>query len=123
MSIKTNAEIIRDETATGANTAARVGGNLVEIAEDLILKQTEIDLNTAKVGISTAQASAIAANTAKAGITTAQASAITANTTDLLTAVKVLAISPIQTLSVWVGSQAQYDALATKLGTVIYNIV
>ena len=36
--------------------------------------------NTAKIGITTAQASAIAANTAKTGITTAQASAIAANT-------------------------------------------
>ena len=53
MSIKSEAIIIRDETTTGANTAARVGGNLVSIADDLIAKQSEIDLNTAKVGITT----------------------------------------------------------------------
>ena len=40
----------------------------------------EIDVNTAKTGITTDQASAITANTAKTGITTDQASAITANT-------------------------------------------
>jgi len=79
MSIKSNAIVIRDETASGANTATRVGTNLVEIAEDLISKQSQIDLNTAKVGITTAQASEITANNAKVGITTAQASEITAN--------------------------------------------
>ena len=42
--------------------------------------QTALDANTAKVGITTEQASAIEANTAKVGITTEQASAIEANT-------------------------------------------
>ena len=79
MSIKSEAIIIRDETTTGANTAARVGTNLVSIADDLIAKQSEIDLNTAKVGITTAQASEITANNAKVGITTAQSSDITTN--------------------------------------------
>lgn len=65
MSIKTNAEQIRDETASAANTATRVGGNLVEIADDLVAKQTLIDANTAKDGITTAQANEITANTAK----------------------------------------------------------
>ena len=46
MSILTNAEIIRDEQVVKANTAARVGGNLVEIANDLIAKQTAIDAKT-----------------------------------------------------------------------------
>ena len=80
MSIKTNAEQIRDETITGANTATRVGGNLVEIADDLIVKQTAIDLNTAKSGITTDQSSAIVLNTAKTGISTGQASDIILNT-------------------------------------------
>jgi hypothetical protein len=83
MSIKTNAEIIRDETGTGANTATRVGGNLVEISDDLIAKQTAIDLNTAKVGYTDALVSAnssVVANTAKVGISTGQASAIVTNT-------------------------------------------
>lgn len=65
MSIKSDAIIIRDETATGANNATRVGGNLVSIADDLIAKQSEIDLNTAKVGITTQQATNITTNTAK----------------------------------------------------------
>ena len=80
MSIKSEAIIIRDETTTGANTAARVGTNLVRIADDLIAKQSEIDLNTAKVGITTQQSTDITTNNAKVGITTAQASEITANT-------------------------------------------
>ena len=63
MSIKSNAEQIRDETATGANTAARVGGNLVEVADDLITKSAAITLNTAKVTYDAA--TAVAANTAK----------------------------------------------------------
>jgi len=49
MSIKTDAEQIRDETLAGANTATRFGGNLVEISDDLITKQSAINLNTAKV--------------------------------------------------------------------------
>lgn len=65
MSIKSEAIIIRDETTAGANTAARVGGNLVSIADDLIAKQSEIDLNTAKVGITTQQATDITTNNAK----------------------------------------------------------
>ena len=80
MSIKTNAEQIRDETLTGANTAARVGGNLVEIADDLIAKQIDIDSNTAKTGITISQSDAIVANTTKVGITTSQASDIVTNT-------------------------------------------
>ena len=48
MSIKTDAVVIRDETTIGANTATRVGTNLVDIADDLVTKQAAIDLNTAK---------------------------------------------------------------------------
>jgi len=79
MSIKSEAIIIRDETTTGANTAARVGGNLVSIADDLIAKQSEIDLNTAKVGITTQQSTDITTNNAKVGITPTQSSDITTN--------------------------------------------
>ena len=79
MSIKSEAIIIRDETTTGANTATRVGGNLVSIADDLIAKQTEIDLNTAKVGITTQQSTDITTNNAKVGITPTQSSDITTN--------------------------------------------
>ena len=68
MSIKSEAIVIRDETTTGANTAARVGTNLVNIADDLIAKQSEINLNTAKVGYTESLVSAntsVVANTAK----------------------------------------------------------
>tara|TARA_R100000541_G_scaffold48286_2_gene55369 strand:- start:159 stop:605 length:447 start_codon:yes stop_codon:yes gene_type:complete len=77
MSIKSNAIVIRDETASGANTATRVGTNLVEIAEDLISKQSEIDLNTAKVGITSQQSTDITTNNSKVGYTEALVSANT----------------------------------------------
>jgi hypothetical protein len=48
MSIKSDALIIRDETSVGANTAVRIGTNLIDIADDLLSKQGEVDLNTAK---------------------------------------------------------------------------
>ena len=48
MSIKTDAVVIRDETTTGANTATRVGTNLVDIADDLAAKQAAIDLKQDK---------------------------------------------------------------------------
>ena len=73
MSIKTDAVVIRDETTTGANTATRVGTNLVDIADDLVAKQAAIDLNTAKVGITAQQASDITTNNAKVGVTTEEA--------------------------------------------------
>jgi hypothetical protein len=55
MSIKSNAEVIRDETVKRANTAVRVGGNLVEIANDLILttKFLEIDTYALLIALST----------------------------------------------------------------------
>ena len=73
MSIKSNAIIIRDETAVGANTANRVGTNLVAIADDLISKQVSIDSNNAKVSYT--DASAVSANTSKVGYTEALVSA------------------------------------------------
>ena len=78
MSIKSNAIIIRDETAVGANTANRVGSSIVEIADDLISKQSAIDTNSAKVGITPEQAGEITANNAKVSYT--DASAVSANT-------------------------------------------
>ena len=79
MSIKSEAIIIRNETAQGANTASRVGGNLVAIADDLIAKQNEINANTSKVGITTQQATDITTNNSKVGITTQQATDIGTN--------------------------------------------
>ena len=77
MSIKSDAIVIRDETTTNANTALRVGTNLVSIADDLIAKQSEIDLNTAKVGITSTQSSDITTNNAKVGYTESLVSANT----------------------------------------------
>ena len=126
MSILSNAEQIRVETITGANTALRVGGNLVEIANDLLTKQTAITANTAKVGISSTQVSAITANTAKVGISTAQATAISDNTS--ATATNATAIltklgkstSTIAVSEVDVLTAAAYTALATKVATKLY---
>ena len=73
MSIKTDAIVIRNETAIGANTATRVGQNLVDIADDLTAKQAAINLNTAKTGITPTQASDIVTNNAKVGVTTEEA--------------------------------------------------
>ena len=78
MSIKSNAIVIRDETSTGANTSARVGGNLVQIADDLIAKQSAIDLNSAKTGITSGQSNNINSNNSKISYT--DASAVSANT-------------------------------------------
>ena len=86
MSIKSEAIIIRDETTTGANTAARVGTNLVSIADDLIAKQSEIDLNTAKVGITSTQSSDITTNNAKVGYTE---SLVSANTSVVANTAKI----------------------------------
>ena len=74
MSIKTDAVVIRDETTTGANTATRVGTNLVDIADDLVAKQAAIDLNTAKVGVTTEEANpdVVSQVEAEAGIATTE---------------------------------------------------
>ena len=86
MSIKSDAIVIRDETTTNANTALRVGTNLVSIADDLIAKQSEIDLNTAKVGITSTQSSDITTNNAKVGYTE---SLVSANTSVVANTAKI----------------------------------
>ncbi len=63
-----------------AADAAKVALITATQSVDVDTLATQVAANTAKVGISTAQAAEIAANTAKIGITTAQADAITANT-------------------------------------------
>tara|TARA_B110000046_G_scaffold2309_1_gene2511 strand:+ start:2053 stop:2499 length:447 start_codon:yes stop_codon:yes gene_type:complete len=147
MSIKSEAESIRDQTTIGANTANVVGTNLVNIADDLILKQSEIDLNTAKVGITSTQSSEITANTAKVGYTESLVSAntdVVANTAKIsfdsasstkLGGIEVGAeVNTINstTTSEPIGSdvvpnivsltQAEYDA-GTKVATTFYLIV
>jgi hypothetical protein len=67
MSIKTDAQVIRDETITGANTATRVGSNLVAIADDLLSKATSISTNASDISSlqteQTTQNNSIALNT------------------------------------------------------------
>jgi hypothetical protein len=63
------------------NGSTTVDGRNISVDGALLDSHTTaINLNTAKTGITSAQASAITANTAKTGITSSQASAITANT-------------------------------------------
>lgn len=64
----------------GAITIADIADDAVTEAKLANAINSAIAANTAKTGITTAQADAITANTAKTGITSGQASAITANT-------------------------------------------
>ena len=124
MSIRSEAIIIRDETTVGANTASRVGGNLLQIADDLIAKQNEIDANNSKVGITTQQAADIADNNSKVGITTQQAADITANNSKTITINSVTTGEPTGSdavLNVVSLTQAEYDAGA-KVATTFYII-
>jgi hypothetical protein len=67
--------------ANRANSGRAKNLAINEKADDLSRTniQTAVNLNTAKTGITTSQASAITANTAKTGITSTQAGHITAN--------------------------------------------
>ena len=64
----------------GSIDTIHIGDDQVTAAKLANSINSEITANTAKTGITSAQASAITANTAKTGITSSQASAITANT-------------------------------------------
>lgn len=126
MSIKNNAIIIRDENTTGANTASRVGGVLVEIADTLTSYKSLIDSNTDKTGISTQQANEISSNSLKnsypssdasklSGISAgAQVNTINSTTTGELTGSDI--ITNIVSLT-----QAEYDA-GTPISTTLYII-
>ena len=145
MSIKSDAIIIKDETVANANTAARVGTNLVAIADDLISKQVSIDSNNAKVSYT--DALAVSANTSKIGYTEALVSAnasVYANTlkntypgADAAKLVGIEVGADVNTVNSSVtgeptGSdvvlnivsltQAEYDA-GTKIATTLYVIV
>mgnify|MGYP007047676356 CR=1 FL=1 len=111
MSIKTDAVVIRDETTTGANTATRVGTNLVDIADDLVAKQAEIDLNSAKVGVTAQMVSDINTNNLKVGVTTEEANTIDSEPIG----------NESQVLQVVSISQANYD-LITPVATTLYVI-
>ena len=84
MSIKTDAVVIRDETIAGANTATRVGSNLAAIADDLVAKQAEIDLNTAKITFDSTSSTRLA-NTSGTNTGDQDLSGYLLNTTDTLT--------------------------------------
>ena len=70
------------DSAIHVSTAQATKLSNITVTQAVDLDQMEIDVtaNTAKVGITSGQASEITANTAKAGITSGQASEITANT-------------------------------------------
>ena len=117
MSIKGNAEIIRDAVATDANTAARIGSNLVEIADDLIDKNALISANTLKVGYTDALVAAapsvttngtnIATNATNVANNTAN---ISSNDTDIATNVANIAANTS-------GVAANLTSLTTKVNT------
>ena len=106
MSIKTDAIIIRDETATGANTAVRVGTNLVAIADDLVLKQAEIN---AKVSYPSADATKLSGIETGADVNTIN-STVTGEPTGSDLVLNVVSLT-----------QAEYDA-GTKVATTLYVI-
>ena len=106
MSIKTDAIIIRDETATGANTAVRVGTNLVAIADDLVLKQAEIN---AKVSYPSADATKLSGIETGADVNTIN-STVTGEPTGSDVVLNVVSLT-----------QAEYDA-GTKVATTLYVI-
>lgn len=60
MSIKTDAQEIRDEQVSGQNTAIRVGGLFVSIADDLISKQSQINTNNSKISYPIADSNKLA---------------------------------------------------------------
>jgi hypothetical protein len=82
-SINTNITAIASNTNATATNATAIALNTAKVGytEALVSANTSVVANTAKVGITSGQASAIVTNTAKVGITTGQATAIAANTT------------------------------------------
>ena len=126
MSIKSDAIVIRDETTTNANTALRVGTNLVSIADDLIAKQSEIDLNTAKVGITSTQSSDITTNNAKVGYTE---SLVSANTDVVANTAKISFDSASSTKLVGIEAGAEVNTINSTTTSeptgsdLVYNVV
>jgi hypothetical protein len=134
MSILSEAQEIRDETVLGANTATRVGGNLVNIAGDLTTKQTAIEANAAAAATNATaigiNATAAATNATAIGINataaatnataivinaTAAATNATAILTKLGKSTSTIAVSEVDVLTA-----AAYTALATKVTTKLY---
>ena len=109
MSIKTDAIVIRDETVTGANTANRVGTNLVAIADDLISKQAAIGLNTDKNSYPGADETKLSNIATGAEVNTIDSS-VTGEPTGSDVVLNVVSLT-----------QAEYDA-GTKVSTTLYVI-
>tara|TARA_R110002126_G_scaffold265114_1_gene408289 strand:+ start:343 stop:735 length:393 start_codon:yes stop_codon:yes gene_type:complete len=130
MSIKSDAIIIKDETVANANTAARVGTNLVAIADDLISKQVSIDSNNGKVSYTEALVSANAsvyANTIKNTYPSADATKLAgievgADVNTVNSSVTGEPTGSDVVLNIVSLTQAEYDA-GTKIATTLYVIV
>ena len=130
MSIKSDAIIIKDETVANANTAARVGTNLVAIADDLISKQVSIDSNNGKVSYTEALVSANAsvyANTIKNTYPSADATKLAgievgADVNTVNSSVTGEPTGSDVVLNIVSLTQAEYDA-GTKIATTLYVII
>ena len=117
MSIKGNAEVIRDETATGANTAARVGSNLVEIADDLIDKNALIAQNTSKVGYTDALVAAAPSVTTNGTNIATNATNIANNTTNISSNDVDIAANVANIAANTSGVASNLNSLSTKVNT------
>ncbi len=109
MSIKSEAIIIRDETTAGANTATRVGTNLVDIADDLIAKQSDITANNVKNTYPSADATKLSNIEANAEVNTIN-SATSGEPSGSDVVLNVVSLT-----------QAEYDA-STPVSTTFYII-
>jgi hypothetical protein len=126
MSIKSNSITIRDENTTGANTASRVGGVLVDIADTLTSYKSLIDANTDKTGISIQQTNDIASNSLKNSYPSSDASKLSGisagaevNTINSTTAGELTGSDVITNIVSL--TQAEYDA-GTPISTTLYII-
>jgi len=114
----TNKAYVDAQDATNANAIA-AEKNRALAAEDVL--STNVEINTAKVGITTTQADAIVANTSKVGITSAQASEITANMakvgyTDALVAANSAVVANTAKVGITTQQTNNITANTTKVG-------
>ena len=117
MSIKGNAEVIRDETATGANTAARVVSNLVEIANDLIDKNALISANYSKVGYTDALVAAAPSVTTNGTNIATNATNIANNATNISSNDVDIAANVANIAANTSGVASNLNSLSTKVNT------
>jgi len=117
MSIKGNAEIIRDAVATDANTAARIGSNLVEVADDLIDKNALISANTLKVGYTDALVAAAPSVTTNGTNIASNATNVANNTANILSNATDIAANVANIAANTSGVAANLTSLGTKVNT------